>query len=267
MTKKLALFTLFCILYSMSANAQSEYKKWVKEETKDKTYSKREVKRATKDYAALIYENSEEIFEEREDYMKSSPKKRDKQMKEEFTRRIKDYRTQRYRVENTSMPTLENQLMEEIRMAWSYDSQLFPVQIEGESKCTGKNYEMAVDKALELAKVNVANEIVREVTLQFAKKDFVKEFGLDKSQEMTQAILDSKDMIVELIENVNKVVEVTNSKNKASVEVMVKVFYSGNKAKENFKVALADVLKDEPSLYNEMVNFFVSDKNAKKKKK
>lgn len=260
------LFFLFIASFFLLSNiqAQSEYKKWVKEEKKDKTYSKREVKRATKEYAELIYENSKEVFKWREDFMDKSPKKRDKAIKDEFALRIRAFRAARFKVENKSMPSLEDQAMEEIRMAWDFDGDYFPRNIEGQSKCVSKNYDMAVSKGLELAKVNLGNEIAREIGLQFAKKDFVKKFGLEKSQDMMQAILDTKDIMVENIGDVNKVMEITNSKNITSVEVIVRIFYSGNMAKSNFQSALREVLKDDTALYNEMISFL--NEPTKKKK-
>ena len=72
--KKLLLLTVCCISLG-SANAQSRYKDWVKSEKKDATYTRKEVKKAAKEYAELIYEDAKQVFKEREDYAKKSLKK------------------------------------------------------------------------------------------------------------------------------------------------------------------------------------------------
>ena len=54
---------------------------------------------------------------------------------------------------------------------------------------------------------------------------------------------------------VQKVLEIYNSKNLVSSEVFVRIYYSGIQAKADFKAALKDLLKNDSSLYNEMTYF------------
>ena len=86
-------------------------------------------------------------------------------------------------------------------------------------------------------------------------------FGYVKAQEMVQAILDSKNGIQERIGDVMKVIELYNSKNTVSSEVFVRIYYNGIQAKEDFKMALKDLLKNDDSLYNEMTYFLDSAKS------
>ena len=58
--KKLLLLTL-CFIGLSNANAQSRYKEWVKAEKKDATYTRKEVKKAAKEYAELIYEDAKDV--------------------------------------------------------------------------------------------------------------------------------------------------------------------------------------------------------------
>jgi hypothetical protein len=132
--------------------------------------------------------------------------------------------------------------------------------ISGEAKCVAKTYELATSKAYDMARENLANEIIHEITMQFAKKDFVKRFGYVKAQEMVQAILDSKNGIFERLGDVQKGLELYNSKNLVSQEVFVRIYYSSIQAKEDFKMALKDLLKNDDSLYNEMTYFLESAK-------
>ncbi|MBQ9231232.1 MAG: hypothetical protein IJ190_08645 [Prevotella sp.] len=253
MKKALLLLALCCIGWS-NVNAQSEYKKWLKSEKKDATYTRKEVKKAAKEYAELIYEDAKEVFKQRENFASKSIKKKEKFMMDEFASEVLGYRDQRYKV-NDNLPSLENQVEADVRAKWSYDTDLFPTNISGEAKCVAKTYELSTSKAYDMARENLANEIVHEITLQFAKKDFVKRFGLVKAQEMVQAILDTKSGIQENIGDVQKVLEIYNSKNLVSAEVFVRIYYSGIQAKADFKAALRDVLKNDASLYNEMTYF------------
>ena len=77
---------------------------------------------------------------------------------------------------------------------------------------------------------------------------------------MVQATLDTKNGIQERIGDVMKVIELYNSKNTVSSEVFVRVYYNGIQAKEDFKNALKDLLKNDATLYNEMTYFLESAK-------
>ena len=73
--KKLLLLAVCCIGLS-NTSAQSVYKKWVKSEKSDATYTRKEVKKAAKEYAELIYEDAKEVFKVREDFAEKSLKKK-----------------------------------------------------------------------------------------------------------------------------------------------------------------------------------------------
>ena len=251
--KKLLLLAVCCIGLS-NTSAQSVYKKWVKSEKSDATYTRKEVKKAAKEYAELIYEDAKEVFKVRKDFAEKSLKKKEKFMMDWFASQVMEYRSQRYKV-GDNLPKLEDQVETDIRTKWSFDENLFPINVSGEAKCVAKTYDMAINKAYDMARENLANEIVHEITLQFVKKDFVKRFGLVRAQEIVQAILDSKNGILERIDDVQKVLEIYNSKNQVSSEVFVRIYYNGIQAKEDFKMALKDVLRNDDSLYNEMTYF------------
>ncbi|MBQ8153210.1 MAG: hypothetical protein IJ069_05975 [Prevotella sp.] len=253
MKKVLLLFAVCCMGVS-SLNAQSDYKKWLKSEKKDATYTRKEIKKAAKEYAELIYEDAKEVFKERDNFADKSVKKKEKFMMDEFAGEVLEYRDQRYKVAD-NLPSLEDQVEADVRSKWSFDADLFPTNISGEAKCVAKTYELATNKAYDMARENLANEIMHEITMQFARKDFVKRFGVVKAQEMVQAILDTKTGLLELISDVQKVLEIYNSKNLVSSEVFVRIYYSGIQAKADFKAALKDLLKNDSSLYNEMTYF------------
>jgi len=261
--KKFLLLVLGCIVLG-NAHAQSEYKRWMESEKKDATYTTKEIKKAAKEYTELIYEEAkrENVFKTREDFVDKSLKKKENFLLDEYAKQVQQYRLQRYKVAE-NLPSLESQVKTDVRTEWSFDADLFPTHIPGEAKSLAKTYELASSKAYTMARENLANEIVHEIMLQFIKKDFVKHFGPVKAQEMVQAILDTKSGIQERLGDVEKVLEVYNSKNTVSAEVKVRIYYSGIQGKEDFKTSLYDVLKNDKSLYNEMVYFLDTVKSKK----
>ena len=257
--KKLLLLAVCCIGLS-NANAQSGFtKKLAKAEKKDASFTMKEVKKAAKEYAEMISEDAEEVFKVRKDFEEKSLKKKEKLMMKEYKAEVIQHSADRYKVAD-NLPSLENQIETDVRTKWSFDEDLFPTYISGEAKCLAKTYELATSKAYDMARENLANEIIHEITMQFSKKDFVKRFGYVKAQEMVQATLDTKNGIQERIGDVMKVIELYNSKNTVSSEVFVRVYYNGIQAKEDFKNALKDLLKNDATLYNEMTYFLESAK-------
>ena len=261
--KKLLLLVLSCFTLS-NVNAQSDYKRFMESEKKGSSYSTKEIKKAAKEYTELIYEEAKngKVMEFRKSFLEKKLKKKENFILDEYARRVQDFRMRRFKVAD-NLPNLESQVKADVRAEYSYEEDLFPTNVPGEAKSLAKTYELATNKAYDMARENLANEIVHEIMLQFIHKDFVKHFGAVKGQEMVQAILDSKGGILDRIGDMEKVLELYNSKNTTSSEVIVKVYYNSIQAKEDFKMALKEVLKNDDTLYNEMT-YFLDTVKAKK---
>lgn len=256
--KKYILGFLLLFMFCATASAQSYYKQWLKQEKRDATYSKKEIKKAAKEYAKLIYENAKELKKARKDWVEMSEKRKAKKKKDLFAQQIQNYRNQRFKTRSTEH-SLEEQTMNEIDLAYDYNPKTyFPEKIEGQAKVISKTYDAALEKAMTMAKDNLANQIVEEVMSQFAFKDFVKVFGLDIALEMTQIILDAREPLAHEIGEVITAVEIYNSKNYASTEVIVKVFYDGTAALFDFNRVL-DASTSENKDLVKVIKSFLND--------
>lgn len=245
--KRLVLMAILLLTGLYFANAQALYKMYEKQEAKDATYTKKEKKKNLKEYSKLIYEDAKEVFKERKDWMKSSEKKKTKKKKDIFAIRMLSYRQDRWKVLE-GKPSLEEQCMKEIDMALNYDDSLFPIDIEGQAKSIAKTYEVALEKALFLARENLVSTIQHEAFMQLAKADFVKSFGVEKAQIIVEAVHDAYDYMLENLGESETVMEFYNSSNHNSSEVMVRVFYPGAKAKGDFKEAIQKTLAGNDNL-------------------
>ena len=246
----MAMFLLTGLCF---ANAQALYKMYEKQEAKDATYTKKEKKKNLKEYSKLIYEDAKEEFKERKDWVKYSEKKKTKRKKDIFAIRMLSYRQERWKVLD-GKPSLEDQCVKEIDMALNYDANYFPVNIEGQAKSIAKSYEVALEKALLLARENLVSTIQHEVLMQLAKADFVKSFGVEKAQIIVEAVHDTYDHMLETLGDTETVMEIYNSSNHNSSEVMVRIFYSGDIAKDNFKEAIKKTLIGNDNLLGWILN-------------
>lgn len=247
--KRLVLMAILLLTGLYCANAQALYKMYEKQEAKDATYTKKEKKKNLKEYSKLIYEDAKEEFNDRKDWVKYSEKKKTKRKKDIFALRMLTYRQERWKVLE-GKPSLEEQCMKEIDMAFSYDERLFPINIEGQAKSIAKTYEVALEKALLLARENLVSTIQHEILMQLAKADFVKSFGVEKAQIIVEAVHETYEHMLESLGKSETVMEFYNSSNHNSSEVMVRIFYPGTKAKNDFKEAIQKTLVDNDNLLN-----------------
>lgn len=245
--KHLLLITILLLAGCCSANAQALYKMYEKQEAKDASYTKKEKKKNLKEYSKLIYEDAKNEFKERKDWMKLSEKKKSKRKKDIFALRMLSYRQERWKVLE-GKPTLEEQSTKEIDMALNYDEKYFPINVEGQAKSIAKTYDVAKEKALFLARENLVGTIQHEVLMQLAKADFVKTFGIEKSQLIVEAVHETYDNLLDILGETETVMEFYNSSNHNSSEVMVRIFYPGDKAKNDFKEVLKKTFVDNDNL-------------------
>jgi len=250
------LFLLVFLLMTGGGMAYSQaiYKMYEKQEAKDSAYSKKEKKKNLKEYSKLIYDDAKEIFNERKDWAKSSEKKKKKKKKDLFALRMMSYRQARWKVME-GKTNLEEQCTNEIEMALNYDDTFFPVNIEGQAKSIAKTYDIALEKAQLLARENLVRTIQHEILMQFAKADFVKIFGIEKSQVIVEAVLDTYDYLFETLGQTETVMEFYNSSNHNSSEVWVRIFYSGNEARNDFKKAIQKTFSENQELLDWMIAF------------
>lgn len=250
--KRYLLMAISVFIGICSAEAQIIYKKYEKQEAKDATYTKKEKKKNLKEYSKLIYDDAKDVFKERKDWMKLSDKKKAKRKKDIFALRMLGYREGKWKVIE-GKPSIEEQSLREIEMELDFDQRYFPINIEGQAKSIARTYELALEKALILARENLIGTIQHEVLMQLAKADFVKSFGVETSQIIVEAVHDTYDYMLESLGETETVMEFYNSSNYNSSEVMVRIFYPGDKAKEDFMKAIKITLANNNDLYEWIV--------------
>lgn len=247
--KRLMFIAILLLTGLQFAGAQSFYKQYEKQEAKDASYTKKEKKKNLKEYSKLIYDDAKKEFEERKDWIKYSEKKKTKRKKDLFAFRMLSYRQERWKVLE-GKPTLEEQCEKEIDLALDYDKLLFPVNIEGQAKSIAKTYDVAKEKALALARENIVGTIQHEVLMQLAKVDFIKTLGVENSQIIVDEIHNTYDFLLENLGETELAMELYNSSNHNSSEVLLRIFYPGNQAKEDFQKVIQKCFVGNDDLRN-----------------
>lgn len=137
---------------------------------------------------------------------------------------------------------LEKQLDKSYMMQYEYDETMFPKYIMGEAMSIGENYDAAKMQALELAKQNLAGQIQTEVTALIENTVANKQMAQEQAASITQSVMSSKNLISQSIGRTITVIEayrVVSGKNK---EVLTRIAYNSQMAKEAAKKAIREEL-------------------------
>lgn len=140
---------------------------------------------------------------------------------------------------------LEKQLDRSYQMQMEYGSDLFPTYIMAEGMSVGGSYDAAKVQALELAKQNLASQIQTEIAALIENSVGNNQFGNDEAASIVETISAGKTIISQSIGRVLPVVEVYRTLPNKNKEVLVRVAYSEEMARQIALKAAKSSLKDE----------------------
>lgn len=148
---------------------------------------------------------------------------------------------------------LDKQLDKSYMMQYEYDENMFPKYIMGEAMSIGENYDAAKMQALELAKQNLAGQIQTEVTALIDNTVANKQMAQEQAVSITQSVMASKNLISQSIGRTIPVVEVYRTVAGKNKELLVRIAYNAEMAKDAAKKAIrADLEKKGDGLHNQL---------------
>jgi hypothetical protein len=133
---------------------------------------------------------------------------------------------------------LEKQLDRSYQLQYQYGEDLSPKYIHGDAMSTGENYDAAKNQALELAILNLASTIEKNITALIDNRVANGQLGKGEAVSLTQTVNGSKNIISKRLQGLVPVVECYRTLSNKNVEVRVLIFYNANAAK---KVAAEEI--------------------------
>lgn len=200
----------------------------------------------------LFAQNAKDVKKEREQTKKMSKTELNEKATKTARKEAKKLAKEGWTVAPGALP-LEKQLDKSYLMQMEYDDQLFPKYLMGEAMSIGENYDAAKMQALELAKQNLAGQIQTEVTALIENTVANKQMIAEEAASITQSIMASKNLISQSIGRVITVMEVYRTKSNKNKEVLVRIAYNADMAKEAAKKAIReDLEKRGDELHNKL---------------
>ena len=138
---------------------------------------------------------------------------------------------------------LVKQLERSYLMQYEYDESLFPKYIMGEASSVGENYDAAKTAALSLAITNLAGQIQTEVTALVENTVANRQLSAEEAASITETVQASKNLISQSIGRTIPVIECYRINSNKNHEVLVRIAYNAEMAKEAAKNAVRDQLE------------------------
>lgn len=190
---------------------------------------------------------SKEQRKERQELLKMAKKDLGARATKTARKEAKRMRKEGWKTTPGALP-IEKQLDKAYMIQMEYTADLFPKYITGEAMSVGENYDAAKMQALELAKQNLAGQIQTEMTALLENTVANKQLSAEQAASITETVMASKNMISQSLGRVLPLVEVYRVLGNKNKEVLVRIAYSADAAKEAVRKTLeekADGLHDQ----------------------
>lgn len=197
-------------------------------------------------------QSAKELAKERKELVKASKSELDKKASKAARKEAKKLKKAGWQTVPGALP-LEKQLDKSYLMQYEYEADMYPKYIMGEAMSIGENYDAAKMQALELAKQNLAGQIQTEVTALIENSVANEQMEAEAAASVTRTIMASKNLISQSIGRTIPVVEAYRTLNNKNKEVLVRIAYSGDMAKNIAKKVVKEELeKKGESLHDKL---------------
>jgi hypothetical protein len=152
-----------------------------------------------------------------------------------------------------SLP-LEKQLERSFTMEYEFDENLYPKYIMANAQSIGGNYDAAKTAAMSLAITNLAGQIQTEVTALIENTVANNQLSGNDAESLTETVMASKNLISQSIGRVLTVVECYRELKNGNKEVMLRIAYNGDMAKDVAKKAIRQSMEEKGQKLHEQLD-------------
>lgn len=188
--------------------------------------------------------SAKEIMEERKEIAKLSKKALTEKASKDARKEAKRLKKQGWQIAPGALP-LDKQLDKSYLMQYEYDENGYQKYLMGEAISTGENYDGAKMQALELAKQNLAAQVQTEITALVENQVANSQLSAEDAATVTKSIMSSKNLISQSIGRTITVMEVFRTLENKNKEVLIRIAYNSEMAKQAAKNAVRKSLESE----------------------
>lgn len=198
-------------------------------------------------------QDAKEIRKERQEVKKMAKKELSSKVDRTTKKEAKRLKKEGWIVSPGALP-LEKQLERSYLMEYEYDETLFPKYIMANAQSIGENYDAAKTAATSLAITNLAGQIQTEVTALIENTVANQQLAAEDAASISETVMASKNLISQSIGRVIPVVECYRVLDNKNREVMVRIAYNGEMAKQAAKKAIRQELEKKGEKLHEQLD-------------
>ncbi len=190
-------------------------------------------------------QSDEQLRKERLEMMKASASELSAKSSKEAKKEAKKLTKEGWKPRPGALP-LEKQLDRSYKMQYQYDEETgYPKYIFGTASSRGESYDAARSTAEALAKENLAGQIQTEVSSLISASVANKQLSEGDAASVVETVSASKSLISQNIGRIITVMEVSRVLKNKNEEVLVRIAYNGEQAKEMAKKIIRAELEDK----------------------
>lgn len=193
------------------------------------------------------------IRKERQEIRKLAKKELDAKVDKAAKKEAKRLQKEGWNVKPGALP-MEKQLERSYLMQYEYEDNLFPKYIMGEASSVGESYDAAKTAAISLAITNLAGQIQTEVTALVENTVGNRQLSAEDAASIVETVMASKNLISQSIGRTIPVVEVYRINSKKNNEVLVRLAYNSEMAREAVKKAVREELEKKGENLHEQLD-------------
>ena len=197
--------------------------------------------------------DAKQIRKERQEIKKLSKQELTSRVDKVTRKEAKRLKKEGWVVSPGALP-LEKQLERVYTMEYEYDTDLFPKYIIASAQSIGENYDAAKTAATSLAITNLAGQIQTEVTALIENTVANRQLKAEDAASISETVMASKNLISQSIGRTIVVVECYRILNNKNREVLVRIAYNGDMAKEAAKKAIRQELEQKGQNLHEQLD-------------
>ncbi len=204
-------------------------------------------------FAQQSAQERKQLIKERQEVQKLAKKGLKAKVDKNIRKEAKRLKKEGWQVKPGALP-LEKQLERSYLMQYEFDANLFPKYIMGEASSVGENYDAAKVAANSLAVTNLAGNIQTEVTALLENTVANKQLSPEEAASISETVMSSKNLISQSIGRTVPVMECFRINSKKNHEVLVRIAYNSEMAKEAAKKAVREELEKKGQNLHEQLD-------------
>ena len=203
--------------------------------------------------SASFAQDVKEIMKERQEIKKMAKKELSARVDKATKKEAKRLAKEGWVVSPGALP-LEKQLQRSYEMEYQYDDLGFPKYIMANAQSIAENYDAAKTAATSLAITNLAGQIQTEVAALVENTVANQQLTAEDAVSISETVMSSKNLISQSIGRTIVVVECYRVLKNKNREVMVRIAYNGEMAKQAAKQAVREELEKKGEKLHEQLD-------------